>query len=85
MKEKQRKTTEARKKTEFVPCETETGLGVRRGGTQCIGGMRVSMRKMWARDQDRTPVAMYGGRPQQFAEDCQCMIDWRNENKPEVA
>lgn len=61
------------KRNPFTPCNRESGGGMwKQGGYECHEGTVVYR-------------AMYNGRLERFARDCQCKIDWRNEKAMSAA
>lgn len=70
--------SEKPKKPKFYHCGTVTGGGINHGGSECIGGARVSMEVQSVYDPIlRKRRVFYGGNPQRVAQDCQCLIDYR--------
>ncbi len=78
MKDKIARQPEKIKGPKFVACGVVTGGGIFHGGSECIGGSRVSMEVQSRYDPIlRRKVVFYGGKPQRVAQDCQCLIDYR--------
>lgn len=70
----------ARTKLKFVACGRETGYGTP-SWSKCVGGLLFFEAVVYGRDNEdgSRGTPMYGGKPQRFTKDCECMIAWRLE------